>query len=174
MKPGIKKGIKPGTKKGIKRTLITGGFVASFFLGAMSVYFDSKYWKDMKEEAKAEVMAQYNTDLTKVEKLEDYPNIDGMEEVPTRQQFRQLIGVTDFDEAREIMGYGGLVSEETSFETEGQTVYMFANIDDDNSERFTITVNDDTNKIITVASDSFGMLLRGKTTNETINDIAPE
>lgn len=39
-------------------------------------------------------------DTSKIERMEDIPNIEGMKAAPTRAQFNQLIGVTDFAKAQ--------------------------------------------------------------------------
>lgn len=94
-----------------KRLLIIGGFVVvipvSFVLGAMSVHFDDSYWNDMRQEVKAEILADMEgktveaaVDTSKIERMEDIPNIEGMKAAPTRAQFNQLIGVTDFAKAQ--------------------------------------------------------------------------
>ncbi|PEZ63970.1 hypothetical protein CN372_12405 [Bacillus anthracis] len=168
-------------KTWIKRSLIIGGFVVvipvSFVLGAMSVHFDDSYWNDMRQEVKAEILADMEgktvkaaADTSKIERMEDIPNIEGMKAAPTRAQFNQLIGVTDFTKAQKILNYGGMTSDKTAFNDEGHTVYLFASLADKDGEKFTIKVKNDTNEIVSVGSDSFGTLVGGKTVDQIINE----
>ncbi|QWH19220.1 hypothetical protein EXW62_19825 [Bacillus mycoides] len=168
-------------KTWIKRSLIIGGFVvsigASFVLGAMSVHFDDSYWNDMRQEVKAEILADMEgetveaaVDTTAIERMEDIPNIEGMKAAPTEAQFKKLIGVTRFEDAQKIMQYGGMTSDKAGFNDPGHTVYLFASMADTDGEKFTIKVKNDTNEIVSVGSDSFGTIVGGKTVNQIINE----